>query len=188
MDAAPVRAHILNLQACSLGTRQIAKLAGCDRKRVMAITHGRPERGTGPQEKVRPELAAAVLAIEPTLDNLALHVVIDGTGTRRRLQALVVAGWPQRLLAKRLGMTPGSLGIVITAASVTVRTARAVRALYDDVWNQSPTKCGASAGGVSRARNKAAERHWAPVGAWDDETIDDPSQKPVGIRPRHTGG
>lgn len=93
-DAAPVRAHLERLGECGMGLRPIAALAGVDRKRLYAVLHGRPERGTGPQEKVRPALATAVLAVEPTLENLAPSTLISPHGTRRRVHALVAVGWP----------------------------------------------------------------------------------------------
>src|SRR5262245_7217558 len=103
VDAEPVRVHIEFLQTCLMGLRTIAALANGDRNRLQAILHGRTERGTGPQEKVRPALAAAVLAVEPTLENLGPNTVIDGTGTTRRLRALVAGGWPNQHLADAMG-------------------------------------------------------------------------------------
>jgi hypothetical protein len=177
-DAEPVRQHIAQLRACGMGLRAIATAAGIDRKRLQALTVGRTERGTGPQEKVRPALAAAVLKVEPTLDTLAAKTPIDATGTRRRLQALVAVGWPQHHLAVELGMTPGNFGPTLTREQVIVRTVRAVRAVYDRLWTADPTEYGATPAGVTRARQHAAARRWAPVGAWDDDVIDDPAACP----------
>ena len=178
VDAEPVRAHIRSLQECGLGTRRIAEAAGVDRKRITAVLNGRSERGTPPQEKVRPELAAAVLAVEPTLANLGSVTVIDATGTRRRLQALITAGWPQHHLAARLGMTDGNFGATLRRERIVARTARAVAALYDELWRANPLEHGATPGGVTRARKHAASQGWAPAGAWDDDTIDDPTATP----------
>lgn len=177
-DAAPVRAHIQTLQSCEMGLRTIAAAAACDRKRLQAIITGRPERGTGPQDKVRPALAVAVLAVEPTLDNLGAATVIAATGTTRRLQALIAGGWPQAHLCGRLAMTPGNFGVTLSRERVIVRTARAVRDVYDDLWRADPAEHGATQGGITRARRYAAERRWAPVGAWDDDALDDPAAFP----------
>jgi len=177
-DAEPVRQHIRNLQACGLGLRRIADVAGVDRQRLQALLHGRPDRGTGPQEKTRPAIAAAVLAVEPTLDNLGAATIINATGTRRRLQALIAGGWPQHHLAVRLGMTDSNFGDTLRRDRTLVRTARAVRALYDDLWRADPREHGASQAGVTRARRHAAANGWAPVGAWDDDSIDDPNAFP----------
>lgn len=178
VDAEPVRAHIRSLNACNMGSRRIAALSGVERKTVLSLLNGRPDRGTPPPTKVRPATAAAILAVQPTLDNLGAATVIDATGTRRRLQALVAGGWPQQHLAAAMGMTPSNFGLTLTAPAVIVRTARAVRHVYDTHWNADPTEHGATVGGVSRARGKAHNLRWAPVGAWDDESIDDPARFP----------
>ncbi|GCD38014.1 hypothetical protein OEIGOIKO_05824 [Streptomyces chrestomyceticus JCM 4735] len=177
-DAEPVRIHIRHLQSCSMGLRAIAAAAGVDRKRLQAIITGRPERGTGPQEKVRPALAAAVLAVEPTLDNLPACTVIGATGTARRLQALITAGWPQHHLAVRLGMSDANFAATLHRERVVVRTVRAVRGLYDALWRADPREHGVAVQRYSRARAQAAANGWAPVGAWDDDTIDDPAAFP----------
>lgn len=173
VDAEPVRQHLVHLRACGMGLRAIAAAAGVDRKRLQAVTAGRPERGTGPQVQVRPALAAAVLAVEPTLDTIAPATPVDATGTHRRLQALVASGWPHAFLADELGMTPGNFSTFLRRERVLVRHVRAVREVYDRLWRVDPLEYGASAGGVTRARRYAAERGWAPVGAWDDDAIDD---------------
>lgn len=178
VDAEPVRAHIRYLQACGMGLRAIAAAASVDRKRLQAILTGRPERGTGPQERIRPALAAAVLAVEPTLENLAPSTLISPLGTRRRLHALVAAGWPQQHLASRLGMTPSNFGAMLNRDHVLVRRARAVIALYDELWRADPAEHGATAAGITGARKYAAQQGWAPVGAWDDDTIDEPAAWP----------
>lgn len=178
VDAEPVRAHIRALQDCGMGLRAIASCAGVDRKRLQAVLNGRSERGTGPQEKVRPALAAAVLAVEPTLENLAPSTLINPAGTRRRVQALVAAGWPQQHLAAQLGMTPSNFGAMVNREHVLVRRALAVRDLYDQLWRANPLEYGATEAGVTRARRHAAANGWAPVGAWDDDRIDDPQAYP----------
>ncbi|MEU9498200.1 hypothetical protein [Streptomyces sp. NPDC048196] len=178
VDAEPVRHHIRYLQSCDMGLRVIATAADVDRKRLQGIVTGRPERGTGPQAHVRPALAAAVLAVEPTLDNLGAATVINATGTTRRLQALGAAGWPQHHLAVRLGMSDGNFGATLRRDRVIVRTARAVRGLYDELWRADPREHGVDSQAYSRARNHAAAERWAPVGTWDDDTIDDPAAFP----------
>ena len=177
-SAQPARDHLRNLQACGLGLRTIAALAGTDRKRLQAILTGRPERETGPQEKIRPALALAILSIEPTPENLAPHTPIDATSTLRRLQALIAAGWPQVRLAARLGRTGANFGALLNRTHVTVATAGAVRVLYAELWNADPATSGITAQAASRARNHAKANAWAPVGAWDDDTIDDPAAMP----------
>ncbi|MGV9278143.1 hypothetical protein [Streptomyces griseosporeus] len=178
VDAEPVRVHVRYLQSCEMGLRTIAARAGVNRKNLQAILHGRPERGTPAQQKVRPSLAASVLAVEPTLENLAPSTLISPLGTRRRVQALVAVGWPQQYLAAYLGMRPNNFGQMLTRDHVLVRRALQVRAMYEELWNADPAGHGATPAGIARARRYAADRRWAPVGAWDDEQLDDPEAFP----------
>lgn len=178
VDAEPIRAHVTFLRSCEMGLRTIAAVADVDRKRLQCVVGGGPDRGTPPQAKVRPELAAAVLSVEPTLQNLAPSTLISPIGTRRRAHALVAVGWPQQYLAEHLGMQPGNYGQMLLREHVLVRRALAVRALYDDLWKVDPKERGATAAGITRARRHAAANGWAPVGAWDDDTIDDPAAFP----------
>ncbi len=177
-DAEPVRVHIRHLQSCDMGLRAIAAAADIDRKQLQSILRGRPERGTGPQEKVRPALAVAVLGVEPTLDNLAAGCIISAIGTTRRLQALVAAGWPQQRIAEDMGWLPTNVSQLMRATTVTVKNARLVRAVYDRLWNVDPATRGASPRGIEDAKKRAQQERWAPVGAWDDDTIDDPAAFP----------
>ncbi|WP_407563375.1 hypothetical protein [Streptomyces sp. 184] len=177
-DAEPVRAHIRDLRTCGMGLRRIADVANVERQRLTAIVNGRPEHGTPPQARVRPHIAAAVLAVEPTLDNLAPSTPVPAIGTHRRLQALVYAGWPQARLAARLGTGPGNFTVMMTTGRVIVRTARAAAAVYDELWQADPREHGVGPPAYSRARSHARARGWAPVVAWDDDTIDDPAAVP----------
>lgn len=109
----------------------------------------------------------------------------DATGTRRRVQALMRNGWPLAKLAARLGVSRefetvarGETGQVYPA------TAEAVRALYDELWDQSPPReARYDRMGSTRARNRAIALGYQPVGAWDDSPgphfIDDPAAVPV---------
>lgn len=163
VDAEPVRTHIATLQSCGMGLRTIAALAGVDRKRLHAIATGRPERGTGPQQKVRPALAKAVLAVEPTLGNLAPSTVVDATGSHRRLQALVQRGWPMARLAGRLDMTPQNFSTMMKEPRTLARRALTVRCLYDDLWRLDPREHGVDNQAYSRARNHAASHLAGPA-------------------------
>lgn len=178
VDAEPVREHIRALQSCALGLRTIAAAAGVDRQRLQTILNGRSERGTPPQAKVRPALAAAILAVEPTPDLLPDKTIIDGAGVRRRLQALVTIGWSQAKLAERIGWTPGNFTTLVGEGRVTAASAHLVRGLYDELWNQSPPEDDhRSRIAASRARGYASARGWLPPMAWDDDLIDVPDDQ-----------
>lgn len=178
VDAEPVRVHVRSLMQFGIGWKRIAALSGVPTGVLTKLLYGHPQRNMPPSKQMRPKNAAALLAVEPILKNLGAATAIDGTGTRRRLQALVANGWPQAQLANRLGMLPGNFGGVLTREQVTVKTARAVTAIYDELWRADPADQGVHLQGISRARNQAKASQWAPVGAWDDDTIDDPAAAP----------
>ena len=102
--------------------------------------------------------------------------VIDGTGTRRRLQALVAIGWTAPLIGARLDVTQALITRLYHRPRVNSQTAAAVRALYDELWNVP--------GPSWRSRYRARVAGWPPPLAWDDDTIDDPTAWPH--RPRLT--
>lgn len=96
---------------------------------------------------------------------------IDATGTRRRLQALAALGWGSTDLAELLGFSHRSrLAQLRQATRVNVRTAAAVRELYD--------RLSMTVGPSPRARQHALDEGYAPPLAWDDDTIDDPAALP----------
>lgn len=178
VDAAPVRQHLQNLQSCGIGLRRIAEAVGVDRKRLQAVLTGRPERGTGPQQRVRPDFAAAVLDLEPSLKLMGSHTPINAVGTHRRLQALMVAGWPMERIAAVLGQRNSNMAALMLRPQVIVRTALTVQGLYDQWWRSDPRVHGVDVQAYTETRKHAARLGWAPVGAWDDDTIDDPAAVP----------
>jgi hypothetical protein len=95
------------------------------------------------------------------------------------VQALVAAGYSQAILAERLGVQRSNFRLA-TCDQVTAGTARAVRELYDELWDAPPDESNHRAKiSASRARNYARDRDWALPLAWDDDAIDDPAAKPA---------
>lgn len=179
VDPEPARQHLEQLRASGLGLRRIAALSGVSRSALAAIATGhRPDRAA---DRIRPETAAALLAV-PTAAPLADGVAVDGTGIRRRLRALVACGWPQQRLAAQIGWTAGNFTKLITedGAQVAPRTAAAVTALYERLWNTPPaTDTPQQLAGVNRARARAARAGWVLPAAWDDDEIDNPDAVPA---------
>lgn len=178
-----VRAHLRELMAAGMGWKRIAQAAGVRSSTVYPILYGKyvddplhPEHRP-PRKQVRRDVAEKLLAVH--LD-LAPGGLIDGTGTRRRLQALIAIGWPQSRLAQMLGMTPASLSKVIhSEMSVRKSTAAAVKSLYEDRWHGGPqTPDARSQGIIAASKRLAALKGWAPPMAWDDDEIDDPAARP----------
>lgn len=175
------RQHAVWLRsAFGMGPGQIARLAGLSTAGVAALLDGRP--GCQPTRRVRPETETAILAVRPTLDMLSPGTLVDPAGTCRRSQALAWRGWPFKTQGNLAGV--GHLGEAIYQDHVSAACARAVRDLYDKLWNQDPPEgTTAEKRAASRARGKARREGWAAPGAWDDEPgphcIDDPAATPV---------
>lgn len=179
VPAGPARAHLLHLGTQGMGWKRVAAAAGLDQSTVWKLIYGDASRNQAPSKRIRPATQAKILAV--TLD-LAGGALVDGTGTRRRLQALVAVGWSQTRLGERIGMRGGNLNSLLhnrRGGCVTVATERAVRDLYDELWDTAPPADNRwLAAGVTHAKNTATRHGWAPPLAWDDDTIDDPTAQP----------
>jgi hypothetical protein len=100
--------------------------------------------------------------------------LIDATGTVRRLQALAAMGYTHADLAPELGWKgANAVAKTLKQRRVTPGTAKRVREAYDRLC-MTP---GPSRLAERRARNAGL----APPLAWDENAIDDPTAKPVGL-------
>jgi len=175
VDAGDVRAHLVQLRRAHIGYQQIARLSGTSATHVREIAGTVARSGNRPPiRRIRPDLAARLLAIEPTPANRAVHCQLDATGTRRRLQALVALGWPPDTLAHRLGCTPAGLCRTLTCTTaITERAARHIRDLYDRLWHTEPPRATpAQRQAAELARAHAVGHGWGPPLAWDDIDTD----------------
>lgn len=180
VDAGPARTHVRMLMAFGIGCERVAALAGpaVSAGAVSALIYGHPPGP--PSRKIRPETEAAILAVQPVLENLAATALVDPTGTRRRLQALVAAGWPQRRLAARLGWRWSNFySVMVYPKQIAASTARAVIALYGELRDQPPPQATrAEKTAVLNARALAEARGWPGPDRLDDSTINNPRPVP----------
>lgn len=103
-------------------------------------------------------------------------LTVDGTGTRRRVRALVAIGWTMQEIDTALGMKRGYSSKLSNETGPVLRnTAVAVEAMYS-TRSMTP-KVGWLA---ERQRRIAASKGWAPPLAYDD--IDDPNEQPTGFQ------
>lgn len=189
IDAGPVRDHIRALKAAGIGNQRLAQLAGVSASTVSKLVHRDPNRRDGlPQQNITPATAAKILAVQASLENASKGALLDGTGTLRRLHALHARGWSRRALAAELGVATYSLGYIEQRGTATGSMARAVRDLYDRLWDQQPPNgTQQEQAAITTTLRWAAQNRWQPPAAWDDETIDDPTSRPRGtVRARLT--
>lgn len=163
-------AHIRALRQAGMSDAQIRAAA--------KISNGTLYRIVGGQSLLR-RTEARLLAVKPAPQPQPRRsaAVVPSHGTGRRLQGLVVAGWPPAVLATALGMRMQQVHRLLHAGRpVTVATAGRVTAMTRELWGRQPEACGARHSAVLRARQYAGRYGWHPLAVWDD--IDDPDEQP----------
>lgn len=185
VDAQPVREHLARLAAAGMGLKTVSRVTGVSTGTLGKIVYGTPSRDRGPSRRVTRATETQILAVQP---RLAGGVPVDATGTHRRIQALVTQGWSLSVIASRIGMLPGNLGTLLQRDRVLTSTQAAVKALYDELWDQRPPENQwREKISASRARGHAARNGWVPPLAWDDDEIDDPAATPHVTAPPQRG-
>lgn len=176
VPAEPVRAHLRKIQATGMPLRAVSEATGLPLTALRYLLWGDVQHGPG--EQVRRETAEGVLAYWPTLADFPDHARIDPTGTRRRVEALEMLGFGRMAMADEVGMPKASFSRALRADRITAQVARAVMALYDGWWNQTPESHGVLPWVADRTRRSAKARGFVGPLAWDDNTIDDPAAVP----------
>lgn len=175
VHAAPVRRHLIALYAAGLPPHRIATLARLDINTIKAFTHPSQSRPQGRRQRTSADTAARILAVSPD----AMPGLVDCTGTRRRVQALVAIGWPCERIARAAGISPQNLAHLLGNQRVRHSTAAAVRAAYEEMSVQKPERCGVSRATVKRSKRRADANRWAPPSYWAQyDAIDDPDFQP----------
>jgi hypothetical protein len=167
--------HIQYLRGLGMNHKLVAEVAGLNpstTNRMLFPVNGR--RTT----KIRRETESAILAVKFDLDKIPDMANVLAVGTHRRVQALVAIGWSLPRLAEQLGMDNSHLQI-LDRKYVLARKARAVRSVYNRLWDKQPkltTRFERAA--YSKTINWAKRQEFLPPAAWDDDTIDDPGATP----------
>lgn len=174
MDAAPVREYLRALNAQGMSSRWIARSAGVGIGSVNYVLYG---RGGRPALSLPRETAEMLLAVRAEERG---HYRVESVGTARRIQALMVLGYPVTLQADMAGLAKGILHRALAGEPVARSSRDRIRDLYERLcmtrWEpEDPWGRGKS----TLARKTAQARTWAPPLAWDD--IDDPNEVPQGV-------
>lgn len=176
VPADPARQHVRALMAAGIGLKRVAALSGISNGVLWKLLYGVGDRA--PSRTIRPATEAKLLAV--TTDQHAAGAKIPALGTRRRLQALACLGWSINRLAEHADLDRQPLDHALHGRGqdlVLRRTADAVTALHDELWNTpAPAEDQRSRISVSRTKTRAQRAGWQPPLAWDD--IDDPCEQP----------
>lgn len=98
-------------------------------------------------------------------------LLVDATGSRRRVQALMRLGWSAVAISARLEMDPSNLLNAISRPTDQIqgKTAKRIAAVYDEMsMSLPPTTTANERISVSRTQRLAERRGWPPPLAWDD--------------------
>jgi hypothetical protein len=127
-------AHIEKLRQRGLGLRQIAKVAGVRRQRLMELLNPqrRLRRGRPATRRVRRETIERVLGVRP--DQTADRSLVSAHATWRTIESLVAAGVPKARIARALGYR--SPALQLRRDRITARNARRVTAFAAHYWQQ----------------------------------------------------
>lgn len=191
VDADLVRQHVLALIDYGIGYKRIAELAGIGITGVRSLVWGRQDPGPRYGEipkRVGRDKAEKILAVQPVVENLGARRSVPGTGTHRRIQALVARGWSISHIGRTLGWEPGNFHAMLRRERVGAATHRDVAAVYERMWNIEPPRSNHREKLVySRAMNFAKRRGWLPPLAWDDIDTDPTPERDVVKQGRVTG-
>lgn len=180
VDPEPVRRHLRSLMAAGLGWKRVAHKAGVAESVVYPILYGRNDRKHGGLiTRMLRVNAEAILAVPmPTLDDFANGTRVSAAGARRRLRALVSAGWSVGQIALASALDRQVLDAITSGRreQTSAGTARAVREAYEQLWNEAPPEVDhRSRIAASRSRRRAGREGWPMPLDLDDCTIDNPA-------------
>jgi hypothetical protein len=179
VDAAPVRAHILTLQTAGVLPSRIAKATGIPLQSIRDFIGC----GRGRRYRTAPDTAAKILAV--TAENTA-PLYVDPTGTHRRIQALVAAGWPLISIDRRLGFKRERLRKILAEKTILGSTEQLIATTYEQLSHRKPERNGVPKRYARQARKRAASNRWPTPKYWDQypDAIDDPHFEPMYGRTR----
>jgi AraC-like DNA-binding protein len=162
-DAEPLRAHLTQLLDSGISLATIAARAGVSRGTLHALlsTHHAATR-----PRVRAGTAQRIRQVTPVHQYPA---VVDSTGAKRRVQALIANGWSMTRLAPHVHCHPSTISRLLRSTTVTRNIDHAVRDLYTRLAEQPvPTATTGERSSVEAARRYADAHGWATSDQWTD--------------------
>ncbi|MHA3724191.1 hypothetical protein ACXR2T_09965 [Leucobacter sp. HY1910] len=172
MPVAPVRAHVMQLRAYGISWRRLSELSGSSISFVRALVEGyrTAERYGQLPDGVDAEVAARLRWIQPELRFAGPKDQIESAGSRRRLQALIAAGWSAPLLAEKLSTTRGYVrDMAVGTRRFLPDHVHRIERLHRALWDQPPPRSEQYEKlAYARALSMARRYDWVTTLAWDD--------------------
>jgi hypothetical protein len=104
---------------------------------------------------------------------------VDATGSRRRIQALAVAGFPIRVIAEQLGTQIGPLHRAVNGKRLAAVKAREIARVYRRLRFADPARYGVDLRQSARVARMARAKGWSGPEAWETADMDDPGALPT---------
>lgn len=100
--AGPARAHVRHLMSLGMGHKRIAQVSGVTPSVVAALLYGKKvgKKHRPPTKRIRPETAAALLAVDFAPTDGAY---VDATDMWQQVDEMVAAGIPRTRIAEHVG-------------------------------------------------------------------------------------
>lgn len=170
VDASEAREHLMRLHTeHGMTFRQLATELNMTPVHIQRLAAGTTSR-------VRESTRSAVLALSPK--PLISPGLRDATGTRRRVQALACLGYSYQMQGELISEFDRRVVSGDAVSRWTKRHAQVTHAVHNaaarlyDKYSMVPFDTD------NVVARRARAKGWAPVLAWDDDTIDDPDAKP----------
>jgi len=178
IDATPVREHLTQLTAAGVTIDAIACALGVPRQSVSDFTHRHLNSRRGLRSRTDPEFAARILALTPADINAGR---CDATGSLRRIQALVAAGWPLVRIGTQFGMHKDRPEQILRERRIYAATRQQISDGYQRLHRLRPERHGVAKDRARLARERAASKRWPTPAYWASrmDVIDDPHFEPM---------
>ncbi|MFD4547213.1 hypothetical protein [Streptomyces sp. NPDC058466] len=165
ISPAEVTAHINTLTRAGMSLSCIARAADVSRDTVT-------EHARGQHQFIRRSRADRILAVRP--EHADANSYVPALGSRRRIQALYVAGHGSYKIARYTDdLSPRAIDYILdgTRVMVTIATRNTLADAYRTLANQTVKN--------PRTQNRAAKAGWPGPGYWDDDEFENPDFTPV---------
>lgn len=155
--------HIQELQGSGMSQALIARHANVSQTTISYLINGKIQSCTRAK-------ALGILSVRPgQFDDRAERPAL---GASRRARALYAIGHGRDSISAASGLSACTIGQIANSRYTLIdgRIDAAIRLAY--------RLLGDTPGPSQKAARRAASQQWAPPGAWDDDTIDDPTATP----------